>query len=164
MENPDIVALFDTGANQLFGGNRDFVRYLTNSKQMFSYYGPKQNLGIGGMALLSRFRLTNAQTVFAQHEEMAVIKAKVQLNATMSFVVHVSKDCNKAADFIPTDAGVLLSQTDDNTSTKIDDSGTLLQGGYLFGVSKETTCKLMHENAKCGDTYPTCSVLQCNLQ
>jgi len=81
--DPDFIALIDTGASQLYGGNRDFVRYLTNSKKMFSYYGPKQNMGTNGIALLSKYKMRSTATSFIKagtfREPVAILRAKITL-------------------------------------------------------------------------------------
>ncbi|NLG26604.1 MAG: hypothetical protein GX557_01750 [Chloroflexi bacterium] len=79
--NADIIGLQESDTNRISGGNADLVRYLADNLQMHTYYGPTTVVGTFGIALLSRYPIENARTVYMHSvgEQTAAILAQVEV-------------------------------------------------------------------------------------
>ena len=62
--NPDILCLQESDATRISGGNSDLVYYFSRKLGYHEYYGPKTIMGTYGTAILSRYPLENAKTMF----------------------------------------------------------------------------------------------------
>lgn len=91
--NADIIALEESDVARVSGGQMDFVRFYADQLNFYSYYGPKTVTGTFGIALLSRYPITNAQTFYmgGAGEQTACIQAQIVVgNQTFNvFVTHL---------------------------------------------------------------------------
>jgi endonuclease/exonuclease/phosphatase family metal-dependent hydrolase len=90
----DIIGLQETSK---IAGNSDVVRYFANKLNLFSYFGPKGVTGTTGVALLSKYPIENARTVYHYSEDVdrkqtATIEAEITIGSrTFSvYVTHTS--------------------------------------------------------------------------
>ncbi len=79
----DIIALQETETARICLGNNDLVRFLAEKLDMYSYYGPKTVTGTYGVAILSRFPIESAETLFMPSEDSqrAIIKSEIRIGA-----------------------------------------------------------------------------------
>ena len=77
--DPDLVGLVESDTNRIANGNADVVRYLADRLDMYSYYGPKTVAGTFGVALLSKYPIEDARTVYhySAREQEATIEAQI---------------------------------------------------------------------------------------
>lgn len=91
--NADIIGLEESDLARMSGGNMDFVGYYADQLHFYSYYGPKTVTGTFGIALLSRYPISNAQTFYmpGAGEQTACIQAQIVAgNQTYNvFVTHL---------------------------------------------------------------------------
>ncbi|MFX1385128.1 MAG: endonuclease/exonuclease/phosphatase family protein, partial [Promethearchaeota archaeon] len=91
--NPDIIGLQESDTARIANGNKDFVRYVSNTLGYYSYYGPKTVTNTFGIALLSKYPICNARTFYMQcvGEQAATIWAQITVGTTMFnvFVTHL---------------------------------------------------------------------------
>jgi endonuclease/exonuclease/phosphatase family metal-dependent hydrolase len=91
--NPDILALEESDTARIANGNNDFVRYISETLGYYSYYGPKTVTGTFGIALLSRYPITNARTFYMESvgEQAATIWAQITVGGIIFnvFVTHL---------------------------------------------------------------------------
>ncbi|RMF30207.1 MAG: hypothetical protein D6759_12385 [Chloroflexi bacterium] len=91
--DPDIIGLQETDTARISGSNDDLVRFFADRLDMYSYYGPKTVNGTFGIALLSRFPLSDPQTYYqySQGEQVATIRAGIRLGdkTYTIFVTHL---------------------------------------------------------------------------
>jgi endonuclease/exonuclease/phosphatase family metal-dependent hydrolase len=75
----DIIGLQESDTNRVAGGNDDLVRYLADGLNLYSYAGPRTVAGTFGIALLSRYPISEPRTfyLFSEGEQTAVIVARV---------------------------------------------------------------------------------------
>ncbi len=87
--NPDILALQETDSTRISLNNNDYVRYFADHLGYYSYYGPRTPTGTYGTAILSRYPLSNAQTVFmfSDKDETGVAEAQVEV-AGLTFTIY----------------------------------------------------------------------------
>ena len=89
--NPDIIGLQECDTARISGGNSDVVRYFANKLNYYSFYGPKTVTGTFGAAVLSRFPISNATTIFTYSDEDEIGTTEVQITVgTLIFNVFVS--------------------------------------------------------------------------
>ena len=92
-EQPDIVGLQESDTARITGGNADEVRYMASRLGYHSYYGPKTITGTFGIALLSRYPISEARTFYlwSEGEQTAVIEARISVGAAnlRVFVTHL---------------------------------------------------------------------------
>ena len=91
--NADIIALQESDAARIAGGNSDLVAFIANGLGFYSYYGPKTVTGTFGIALLSRYPIDNPRTwyLYSEGEQVAAIEATITINARTwrVFVTHL---------------------------------------------------------------------------
>lgn len=89
----DIIGLVESDLARISSGNADFVRYVANELNLYSYYGPKTTIGNYGVALLSKYPIKNAKTfyMYSIGEQTATIEAKIKIKHTTYniFVTHL---------------------------------------------------------------------------
>ncbi len=91
--NADVIGLSETDTNRISGGNDDIVRYFADKLNMYSYYGPKVVQGTFGIALLSKYPISNPRTfyMYSLGEQTATIEAQITAGETTFnlFVTHL---------------------------------------------------------------------------
>jgi len=89
----DVIGLQECDTNRIAGGNSDIVRYLADSLDLYSYYGPKTVPGTFGIALLSKYPIENPRTfyMYSAGEQTATIEAQITVgDRTFNlFVTHL---------------------------------------------------------------------------
>jgi endonuclease/exonuclease/phosphatase family metal-dependent hydrolase len=89
----DIIGLEESDLARVSGANLDIVRYFADNLNLYSYYGPKTVTGTFGIALLSKYPITNAQTFYmpSTGEQTACIQAQIVVGSTTYnvFVTHL---------------------------------------------------------------------------
>ncbi|UYP47637.1 hypothetical protein NEF87_003922 [Candidatus Lokiarchaeum ossiferum] len=78
----DIIALQECDTTRIGLWNNDLVRYLATALDYYSYFGPKTVTGTFGTAILSRFPITRAETLFSysNKDETGTAYATVLIN------------------------------------------------------------------------------------
>ena len=78
----DIIALQECDTARIGLWNIDLVRYLATELDYYSYFGPKTVTGTFGTAILSRFPITNAESLFSysHKDETGTAYATVLIN------------------------------------------------------------------------------------
>lgn len=91
--NPDVLGLQESDTARIANGNVDAVRYFADRLDMYSYYGPTTTSGTFGIALLSKYPITDSYTFFmySKGEQTATIHAQIEVNDKMYniFVTHL---------------------------------------------------------------------------
>jgi endonuclease/exonuclease/phosphatase family metal-dependent hydrolase len=87
----DIIGLQETSK---IAGNSDVVRYLANKLNLYSYFGPKGVTGTTGVALLSKYPIEAARTIYHYSEDVdqkqtATIEAEITVNSR-TFTVYIT--------------------------------------------------------------------------
>ncbi len=77
--NPDIIGLQESDTARISGGNSDVVRYFATRLNYYSFYGPRTVTGTFGAAILSRFPIINAKTIFTYSDEDEIGTTEVQI-------------------------------------------------------------------------------------
>ena len=77
--NPDIIALQESDSAKIGGGNSDVIRYFADKLNYYSYYGPKKVTGTYGTAILSRYPISNAISIFTYSDEDEIGTVHVQI-------------------------------------------------------------------------------------
>ena len=79
----DLIGLQESDTNRIAGGNSDIVGYFARALNMHAYYGPKTVPGTFGIALLSKYPIKTAETIYMYSigEQTAAIHALIQINA-----------------------------------------------------------------------------------
>ena len=85
----DIIGLQETDTTRISGGNADTVGYFASKLNLYSYYGPKTVVGTFGIALLSRYPIENARTLYLYSvgEQAAMIEADIPVGTKTLHVV-----------------------------------------------------------------------------
>ena len=80
-EDPDIIGLVESDFCRISSGNSDIVRLIANELNLYSYYGPKTVTGNFGLALLSKYPIKNAKTLYMYSigEQTATIEAEIDI-------------------------------------------------------------------------------------
>ena len=88
----DIIGLQESDTCRVSSGNNDIVRYLAQKLHMYSYFGPKTVTGTFGIALLSKYPISNMKTYFmySAGEQTATIEAQIVISSKTYnvFVTH----------------------------------------------------------------------------
>ena len=88
----DIIGLQESDTCRISSGNGDIVRFLASKLHLYSYFGPKTVTGTFGIALLSKYHITNAKThfLYSDGEQAAAIEAQITVQTTTFnvFVTH----------------------------------------------------------------------------
>jgi endonuclease/exonuclease/phosphatase family metal-dependent hydrolase len=91
--DPHIIALQESDLNRITSTNVDIVRWLAHKRDMYSYFGPRTNHQIYGVALLSTFPLTNTEVYFLRsiEDQRVMIRGDIEYNgSTLSiYAVHM---------------------------------------------------------------------------
>jgi endonuclease/exonuclease/phosphatase family metal-dependent hydrolase len=87
----DIIGLQETSK---IAGNSDVIRYFANRLNLYSYFGPKGVTGTTGVALLSKYPIENARTIYHYSEDIdrkqtATIEAEITVGSR-TFTVYVT--------------------------------------------------------------------------
>ncbi|MHA1112292.1 MAG: endonuclease/exonuclease/phosphatase family protein [Promethearchaeota archaeon] len=87
----DIIGLQESSK---IAGNSDVVQYFANKLDMYSYFGPHGVTGTTGVALLSKYPILNAKTLYHyninnDNKQTATIEAEIVVG-TKTFTVYVT--------------------------------------------------------------------------
>ncbi len=80
--NPDILGLEESDTARVSGGNSDVVRYFANrltGLNYYSFYGPKTVTGTYGAAILSKYPIISAKTIFSYSDTDEIGTTYVQI-------------------------------------------------------------------------------------
>jgi len=89
--DPDIIALQECDTARISLGNTDIVRYFADRLtgfNFYSYYGPKTVTGTYGTAVLSRYPIISAQSVFtfSDKDEIGTVEVQIQVGDEIFYV------------------------------------------------------------------------------
>ncbi|MBD3189580.1 MAG: hypothetical protein GF308_03000 [Candidatus Heimdallarchaeota archaeon] len=88
----DVIGLQESDTCRISSGNNDLVRFLAQKLHLYSYFGPKTVTGTFGIALLSKYPLSNTKTyyMYSEGEQAATIEAQIiiQSETYNLFVTH----------------------------------------------------------------------------
>jgi endonuclease/exonuclease/phosphatase family metal-dependent hydrolase len=114
--NPDIVGLQESDTARIALNNDDYVRYFAGKLGYYSYYGPKTVAGSFGTAILSRYPLFNARTVFtySDTDENGTAEAEIAVGGRLITIHDVHPDGSKAAKLAFAKMLVERAQGDEN--------------------------------------------------
>lgn len=88
----DVIGLQESDTCRISSGNNDLVRFLAQKLHLFSYFGPKTVTGTFGIALLSKYPISNMKTyyMYSEGEQAATIEAQIiiQSKTYNVFVTH----------------------------------------------------------------------------
>ena len=78
--NPDILALQESDMNRISSTNTDIVQWFAHKLDMYIYFGPETKNQIYGVAILSKFPLTNTETYYLKsiEDQRVLIRADIQ--------------------------------------------------------------------------------------
>ncbi|MCY3413987.1 MAG: endonuclease/exonuclease/phosphatase family protein [Candidatus Heimdallarchaeota archaeon] len=81
-KNVDIIGLQESDTTKISTGNIDVVRYFADQLGFYSYYGPKSVMQTYGVALLSRWPISDPNTFYTMgdEDEIGSIYAKIELD------------------------------------------------------------------------------------
>lgn len=92
----DIIGLQESDTCRISSGNGDIVRFFANKLHLHSYFGPKTVTGTFGIALLSKYPISNAIThyMYSAGEQTATIEAQITVDTRTFnvFVTHFGED------------------------------------------------------------------------
>ncbi len=98
----DIVALQESDTCRISSGNTDIVRFINNRLKLYSYYGPRTVTGTYGIALLSKYPISNPRTFYMESkgEQTATIWAQIRVGLTVFniFITHLGNYEDPAED------------------------------------------------------------------
>ncbi len=80
--DPDILGLEESDTARISGGNSDVVRYFANTLtglNYYSFYGPKTVTGTYGAAILSKYPIISAVTIFSYSDVDEIGTTEVQI-------------------------------------------------------------------------------------
>lgn len=97
--SPDILALQESDSARLSLNNNDYVRFFASRLGYHVYYGPKTVTGTYGTAILSRFPLQNAHTLFSysNQDEIGTTAAEFQVDGQTFSIYNVHPDGSATA-------------------------------------------------------------------
>jgi endonuclease/exonuclease/phosphatase family metal-dependent hydrolase len=97
--SPDLLALQETDSTRISLNNNDYVRYFADKLGYYSYFGPKTVAGTYGTAILSKFPLSNTQTIFmySDKDETGVAEAEINVAGLTFTVYNVHPDSSDPA-------------------------------------------------------------------
>ncbi|QEE16882.1 endonuclease/exonuclease/phosphatase family protein [Promethearchaeum syntrophicum] len=92
--NPDIIALQESDSAKIGGGNSDVVRFFADKLNYYSYYGPKKVTGTYGAAILSRYPISNAISIFtySDEDEIGTVQAQITVGENIFNVFNSHPD------------------------------------------------------------------------
>jgi endonuclease/exonuclease/phosphatase family metal-dependent hydrolase len=92
--DPDILALQESDTLRVSLNNNDYVRYYAGRLGYYSYFGPSTVAGTYGTAILSKYPLENAKTVysFSDQDEIGTAEAEIQLDDKVFTIYNVHPD------------------------------------------------------------------------
>lgn len=90
----DIIALQESDSARISLNNNDYVRYYAQELGYYSYYGPKTVTGTYGTALLSRYPIENAKTIFSysDQDEIGTVEAEIVVPGRRFTIYNVHPD------------------------------------------------------------------------
>ncbi|MHA2003185.1 MAG: endonuclease/exonuclease/phosphatase family protein [Candidatus Thorarchaeota archaeon] len=126
----DIIGLQETSK---IAGNSDVVRYFADQLNLHSYFGPKGVTGTTGVALLSKYPIENARTIYHYAEDVdrkqtATIEAEITVG-TRTFTVYVTHTSGR------TSAKVILQN--DILDAAAGKSNVIFMGDFNFRPNTE---------------------------
>ncbi len=89
--NPDIIGLQESDTARISYNNLDITRYFATQLNYYCFYGPRTVTGTFGAAVLSRFPILNAKTIFTYSnvDEIGTTEVQIRVGATI-FNVYVN--------------------------------------------------------------------------
>jgi endonuclease/exonuclease/phosphatase family metal-dependent hydrolase len=97
--SPDVLALQETDSTRISLNNNDYVRYFAEQLGYYSYYGPTTVTGTYGTAILSKYPLLKARTVFtySDTDEIGTAEAEIEVGGRRFTIYDVHPDGSDAA-------------------------------------------------------------------
>jgi endonuclease/exonuclease/phosphatase family metal-dependent hydrolase len=79
---PDILALQESDMNRITSTSADIVQWLAHTLDMYTYFGPETKNHIYGVAILSKFPLSNTETYYLTSidDQRVLVRADIQWN------------------------------------------------------------------------------------
>jgi endonuclease/exonuclease/phosphatase family metal-dependent hydrolase len=126
----DIIGLQETSK---IAGSSDVVRYFANKLNLYSYFGPKGVTGTTGVALLSKYPIENASTIFhfsenVDRKQTATIEAEINVGSR-TFTVYVTHTYGR------TETKMILQN--DILEAASDKTNVIFMGDFNFGLYSE---------------------------
>jgi len=92
--SPDVISLQESDTARISMNNSDYVRYFAEQLGYHSYYGPRTVAGTYGTAILSKYPLENARTIFtySDTDEIGTTQAEIEVNGRRFTVYDVHPD------------------------------------------------------------------------
>ncbi len=91
--NPDVLALIESDMNRVSSANVDIVQWLAHKLNMYVYFGPETSKQIYGVAILSKYPLTNTETYYltSRKDQRVLIRGDIHVagNSLSIYAVHV---------------------------------------------------------------------------
>ncbi|MFX0005945.1 MAG: endonuclease/exonuclease/phosphatase family protein [Promethearchaeota archaeon] len=89
--NPDIIGLQECDTARMTHGSSDVVRYFANRLNYYSFYGPRTVTGTYGTAVLSKYPIISAKTIFTYSnvDEIGTTEVQIRVGAT-TFNIYVN--------------------------------------------------------------------------
>ncbi len=96
---PDILALQESDSARVSLNNNDYVRYFAGKLGYYSYYGPATVTGTYGTAILSKYPLEQAHTVFSfsDQDEVGTAVAEIEVGGRRFTIFNVHPDGSEPA-------------------------------------------------------------------
>jgi len=97
--SPDLVALQESDTARISLNNDDYVRYFASRLGYYSYYGPRTVTGTFGTAMLSRYPLRDAHSVFtfSDTDEIGTAEAEIEVGGRTFSIYDVHPDGSDTA-------------------------------------------------------------------
>jgi endonuclease/exonuclease/phosphatase family metal-dependent hydrolase len=126
----DIIGLQESSK---IAGSSDVVRYFANKLNLYSYFGPKGVTGTTGVALLSKYPIENAKTIFhfsenVDRKQTATIEAEITVGSR-TFTVYVTHTYGR------TETKMILQN--DILEAASDKTNVIFMGDFNFGLYSE---------------------------
>ncbi|MFX1569256.1 MAG: endonuclease/exonuclease/phosphatase family protein [Promethearchaeota archaeon] len=114
--NPDIIGLSESDTARISYNNLDITRYFATHLNYYCFYGPRTVTGTFGTAILSRYPISNAKTIFSYSnvDEIGTTEVQIRIGATILNVFLNHPDGN--ADAKSTHMQTLLDQMSGKTN------------------------------------------------
>ena len=83
--NPDIIGLSESDTARISYNNLDITRYFATHLNYYCFYGPRTVTGTFGTAILSRYPISNAKTIFSYSnvDEIGTTEVQIRIGATI---------------------------------------------------------------------------------
>ncbi len=96
---PDVLALQESDSTRVSLNNNDYARYYAGKLGYYSYFGPKTVTGTYGTALLSKYPLQNARTIFtfSDQDEVGTTAAEIEAGGRRFAIYNVHPDGSDTA-------------------------------------------------------------------